>query len=317
MSIQEITDEEMKVKETMDDYKDELEASFRKIEEGDMISGTVIHVTEEDVTLDLKYYASGIIHAADLSEDPNFQLLEEVRVGDIIEATVVKTDDGEGNILLSRKEANKILAWEKLKQYLEDETELTVRIGGIVPKGVIAYVEGIRGFIPASQLSLSYVDVDDSWLNKEIAVRVITAEEEKQRLVLSAKAVLKEKEQEEYQHKISMMIPGSIEEGTVESLMPYGAFIKLSNGISGLVHISQISQKRIAKPSEVLSVGQNVKVSILNTNDNKVSLSMKALEEKMVGGDHTEDSLKEALKEFTSSESPSTSLGDLLSKIKL
>lgn len=316
MSIQEVTEEEKVTKETMDDFKDELEASFRKIKEGDIISGTVIHVTEEEVTLDLKYYASGIIRAADLSNDPNFQLMEEVKLGDVIEATVVKTDDGEGNILLSRKEANNILAWEKLKQYLEDETEITVKIGGIVPKGVIAYVEGIRGFIPASQLGLAYVEVDDTWLNKEVTVRVITVDEEKQRLVLSSKVVLKEKEQEEYQHRISMMVPGSIEEGTVESLMPYGAFVRLASGISGLVHISQISQKRISKPSEVLKEGQQVKVKILNTNDNKVSLSMKALEDNMMDTGSDDDSAGAAF-EYTSNESASTSLGDLLSKIKL
>ena len=100
--------------ESMEDYKEELEASFRKINEGDIISGTVIGVDEDEVALDLKYYAQGIIKVADLSNDPNFQVMEEVHLGDVIEATVVKMDDGEGNILLSKKEANDILAWEKL-----------------------------------------------------------------------------------------------------------------------------------------------------------------------------------------------------------
>lgn len=108
--------------ETMEDYKDELEASFRKIKEGDIISGTVISVTEEEVTLDLKYYTQGIIKVEDLSNDPNFNVLEQVHTGDIMKATVVKTDDGEGNILLSKKEANDVLAWEKLNQYLEEGT---------------------------------------------------------------------------------------------------------------------------------------------------------------------------------------------------
>ena len=103
--------------ETMEDYKEELEASFRKIKEGDIISGTVIGVSEEYVTLDLKYYAQGIIKVEDLSNDPDFQVMEEVHPGDVIEATVVKMDDGEGNIQLSKKEANDILAWEKLKAY--------------------------------------------------------------------------------------------------------------------------------------------------------------------------------------------------------
>lgn len=298
--------------ETMEDYKEELEASFRKIKEGDVITGTVIDVNEEEVTLDLKYFAQGIIKAEDLSADPGFQVLEEIHPGDELEATVISTDDGEGNIRLSKKEANEVLAWDKLKQYKEEETTLSVKIAGIVPSGVIAYVEGIRGFIPASQLALSYVEATEEWLGRTVEVRVITVEEAKKKLVLSAKVILKEKEQEEHNHKISMMVPGSVLEGTVETLMPYGAFVDLGNGISGLVHISQISQKRIGKPSEVLKEGQKVKVKILNTNDNKVSLSMKALEEEMV-----DTQQEEKVEEYISKENASTSLGDLLSKLKL
>ena len=240
--------------ETMEDYKDELEASFRKVSEGDIISGTVIGVSEEEVTLDLKYYAQGVIKVGDLSNDPNFQVMEEVHLGDVIEATVVRVDDGEGNIQLSKKEANDILAWDKLKTCLEEGTELSVKVAGIVPSGVVAYVEGIRGFIPASQLALSYVEATEEWLGKEVKVRVITVDESKKKLVLSAKVILKEQQQEEQNRKIGMLAPGTIMEGTVESLMPYGAFVDLGDGISGLVHISQISQRRIGKPSEVLSV---------------------------------------------------------------
>lgn len=298
--------------ESMEDYKEELEASFRKIKEGDIISGVVLSVTEEEVTLDLKYYTQGIIKVEDLSNDPNFQAMEEVHPGDVIQGTVVRLDDGQGNIQLSKKEANDLLAWEKLNTYLEEKTELSVKIAGIVPSGVVAYVEGIRGFIPASQLDLSYVEATEDWLGREVQARVITVEESKKKLVLSVKVILREKQQEEHDRKIRNMVPGTVTEGTVESLMPYGAFVDLGDGVSGLVHISQISQKRIGKPSEVLSVGQKVKVKILNTNDNKVSLSMKALEEEMVDVENT----KEA-EEYISNERASTSLADLLAGIKL
>lgn len=298
--------------ETMEDYKEELEASFRKINEGDIISGTVIGVNEEEVTLDLKYYAQGIIKKEDLSNDPGFQILEEVHPGDVIQATVVKTDDGEGNIQLSKKEANDVLAWEKLSGYMEEGTALSVKVAGIVPSGVVAYVEGIRGFIPASQLALSYVEATEEWLGREVRVRVITVDKSRKKLVLSAKVILKEEEQEEHNRRIAGMVPGTVMEGVVESLMPYGAFVDLGDGISGLVHISQISQRRIGKPSEVLSVGQKVKVKVLNTNDNKVSLSMKALEEEMVDMDRPKQ-----VEEYVSHENASTNLGDLLAKIKL
>ena len=296
----------------MDDYKQELEASFRKINEGDIISGTVIDVNEEEVTLDLKYYAQGIIKAADLSNDPDFSLVDEVHVGDVIEATVVKTDDGEGNILLSKKEANDILAWDKLKQMSEDETTVKVRIKESVPSGVVTYLEGIRAFIPASQITLDYVEDTDSWIGKEIDVRVITVDAEREKLVLSGKVVAREAEAEERNHKISMIVPGTVLEGTVETLMPYGAFINLGNGLSGLVHISQICERRIGKPSEVLKVGQKVKAKVLNTNDNKISLSMKALEEEMVDTTEMQD-----IEAYTDKETTGTSLGDLLSKLKL
>lgn len=298
--------------ETMDDYKEELEASFRRIREGDIISGTVIDVNEEQVTLDLRYYAPGIIKTEDISSDPDFAVLEQVHVGDVIEASVIRTDDGAGNILLSKKEANDELAWEKLQRMLEEETTVTVRIKESVKAGVVAYLEGIRAFIPASQITLNYVENTDEWIGKDIPVRVITVDAGKQKLVLSGKAVAREAEAEARNHRISMIVPGTVLEGTVESLMPYGAFIGLGDGLSGLVHISQICGRRIGKPSEVLKVGQKVKAKVLNTNDNKISLSMKALEEEMVDTEELAD-----LAQYTSKESTGTSLGSLLAGIKL
>lgn len=219
---------------------------------------------------------------------------------------------GQGDAQISQKQADNAQAWEKIRKYQEEETDLSVKIAGIVPSGVIAYVEGIRGFIPASQLAMFYVEATEEWLGKTIEARIINCDEAKKKLVLSAKVILKEKEKEEHNRRISMLIPESVVEGTVESLMPYGAFVDLGDGVSGLVHISQISRKRIEKPSEVLKEGQKVKVKILNTDDNKVSLSMKALEEEMID---TEQS--EAVKEYISEENVSTSLGDLLSGLKL
>ncbi len=301
--------------ESMNDYKDELEASFRKLSEGDIITGTVIAVTEEDVTLDLKYYAPGIIKAEEISSDPDFNLMESIQIGDTLEATIIRMDDGEGNLLLSRKEANDVLAWEKLNQYLEEGTNLKVRVKGIVPSGVIAYLEGIRGFIPASHLSLDYVEDCNPWLGKDVEVRVITVDQSQKKLVLSAKVIEREKAEEAHNHKISMLVPGTVVEGTVESLMPYGAFVNIGNGLSGLVHISQICTRRIKKPGEVLKVGQNVKAKILNTNNNKISLSMRVLEEEMA--DTEADAIDKSVEEFVSHESASTNLGSLLANLKL
>ena len=301
------------MEETMKDYEKELEASFRKIREGDVISGTVIDVNEEEVTLDLKYYTQGIIKAEDMSNDPTFSLLNDVKEGDVIEATVVRMDDGQGNILLSKKEANEVLSWDVLEQMKEEKTDVTVKVSEAVNGGAVAYVEGIRGFIPASQLDLNSVEDPSAYVGKTLKVRVITVDQEKEKLVLSAKEILKEQQKEEHDHKVAMIVPGTVLEGTVESLQTYGAFVDLKDGLSGLVHISQICQKRIKKPSEVLKVGDKVKVKVLNTNDGKISLSIKAVAEEQEASE-VEDFDTAS---FSSNESVGTSLGDLFAKLKL
>ena len=301
------------MEETMKDYEKELEASFRKIREGDVISGTVIDVNEEEITLDLKYYTQGIIKAEDMSNDPAFSLLNDVKAGDVIEATVIRMDDGQGNILLSKKEANEVLSWDVLEQMKEEKTDVTVKVSEAVNGGAVAYVEGIRGFIPASQLDLNYVEEPADYVGKTLKVRVITVDQEREKLVLSAKEILKEQQKEEHDHKVAMIVPGTILEGTVESLQTYGAFIDLKDGLSGLVHISQICQKRIKKPSEVLKVGDKVKVKVLNTNDGKISLSIKAVAEEQEASE-VEDFDTAS---FSSNESVGTSLGDLFAKLIL
>ena len=298
------------MEETMKDYEKELEASFRTIQEGDVIKGTVIGVNEEEVTLDLKYYTQGIIKAADMSNDPAFSVMTDVHEGDVIEASVVKMDDGQGNILLSRKEANSVLAWDVLTGYLEEKKTIAVKVNDVVNAGVVAYLEGIRGFIPASHLALSYVENLEEYKGKTLEVRVITVDREKEKLVMSAREILREQAREEHDHKIAMIVPGTVFEGTVESLQPYGAFVDLKDGLSGLVHISQISQRRIKKPSEVLKVGDKVKVKVLNTNNGKISLSMKALEE-------SPREVQEEVFPYREEGRASTNLGALLKGIKL
>ncbi|MCR5419780.1 MAG: S1 RNA-binding domain-containing protein [Lachnospiraceae bacterium] len=299
--------------ESMKDYEKEIESSFWVINEGDIIKGTVIDVTDEEVTLDLKYYTQGIIKAEDLSDDPGFSVLDDVKIGDEIDATVIKTDDGNGNILLSKKEANSVLIWDVLKQYKEEKKDIPVKIIQTVKGGAIAYVEGIRGFIPASQLDISYVEDVDDYINRKLSVRITEVDPDREKLVLSAKEILKEKQKDEHDHKIAMLVPGTIVEGIVESLQTFGAFVDIGDGLSGLVHISQISEFRIKKPSEVLKIGDKVKVKILNTNDGKISLSIKAAKEEM---ETIEDSNKEA-ELYSSNETIGTGLGDLLKNIKL
>ena len=196
---------------------------------------------------------------------------------------------------------------------MEEKKELNVKVSETVNAGVIAYVEGIRGFIPASQLAISYVEDTKDYLGKKLTVRVITIDREKEKLILSAKEVLKEQAKEERDHKVAMIVPGTVLDGIVESLQSYGAFIDLKNGLTGLVHISQICQKRIKKPSEVLKVGDQVKVKVLNTNEGKISLSIKAVAEDQ----EAQEIENTDTESYSSGESLGTSLGDLFAKLNL
>ena len=298
--------------ETMKDYEKELEASFKKVQEGDILTGTVISVDEKEVVLDLRYYAEGIIPAEDYSREPGFNLKEDVHVGDEVSATVVRTDDGHGNILLSRVEATDVLAWDRLKEMKASGEVINVIVKGVVNSGVVAYVEGIRGFIPASKLALSYVEDTNDYLNKHLQVQVIDVDEDSKKLILSAKELLREKAEEERKNKISNIQPGFVTEGKVESLQPYGAFVDLGNGLSGLVHISQICEKRIKKPSEVLTVGDTVKVKVISVKDGKLSLSIKEASDLMA-----KDVEEETIEIPDSGEQATTSLGSLFANIKL
>lgn len=201
--------------------------------------------------------------------------------------------------------------WNRVISYMEEKTVLPVKIEGVVNGGVIAMVEGIRGFIPASQLSLSYVENLEDYLLQEIEVQVIEAEQAENRLILSARTILKEKEKKAKEALVASIEIGSVLKGTVESLQNYGAFVRLENGLSGLVHISQISDKRIKAASDVLSVGQEVDVKVIGIKEGKISLSMKALIEAK------EEEVVEEKVEIPVAENIGTSLGDLFKNIKL
>ena len=271
-------DENKELVETMEDYAEELEASFKRLHEGDIVTGTVVAVTDDQVLVDLKYFAQGVIDRENLSNDPDFNMKEEIQPGDLLTTTVIQTDDGEGNVVLSCKEANDRMTWEHFRQLLDERTPLEVTISEVVNGGAVAMVEGVRGFIPASRLDAAYVEDLDSWNGKKIPVLVIEADEEKKRLVLSGRELAREKQDAEKKSRIARCETGAIMEGTVETIKPYGAFVLLENGLSGLVHVSQMSKKRVENPGAVVKVGQKVTVKILSTANGKLSLSMKEVE---------------------------------------
>lgn len=297
---------------TMDDFKTELEHSLKHLTEGDLIKGTVIGISDTEVTVDLSYSSEGIIKLEELSNDPRFSIKADVTIGEEITAMVL-SEDKEGNVLLSKKKADDLLSWDKLKTMMTERAVVTVKVANAVNSGVVTYLEGIRAFIPASMLSLSYVEDVSAYVGKELKVIVVTADKTANKLILSAKEVLREEEAKEKTHKMSQVQKGIVITGVVDKLMPFGAFVAIGDGLSGLVHISQICGKHLKSPAEVLKEGQEVKVKVLDVKDGKISLSIKAVTEE-------EEVLEDAAKapvEYSTGEQATTGLGDLLKNFKL
>lgn len=198
--------------------------------------------------------------------------------------------------------------WQTMKQMQEDKTVVKVKVKEIVKGGAIAYLEEMKAFIPASQLSLEYIENLEEWVGKSLEVRIITAEPEANRLVLSAKGILKERQAAERNTKLAVYKAGDTVDGVIESLKPYGAFVNLEDGLSGLLHISQISNQRIKHPGAVLKEGQEIKAKILSVAEGKISLSMRALE--------SEEAAEPIDFDYQGDAPIATGLGDLLKGLK-
>lgn len=299
------------VTESMDDYTDEIEASLKRIYAGDVMECTVVAVDETAVSVDLDYYAPGKIPAEDMSADPLFSVFSDVQIGDTFKAIVTSADDGAGNIVLSKKEADAELSWEKLEQMKEENAVIEGTISGITNSGAILYVEGIRGFIPASKLDLKYVEDTNPYLNKKIRVNIVEVDKNRKKLILSAKEILIEEAAEKRLADIGKLSVGSMFEGTVEKIMDYGAFVNIGGDLSGLLHVSQISENHITHPKAVLKLGQKVKVKIIRIENGKISLSMTAAKEA------EEEALNEEATEYKSEYVPNNPFAALLKDIKL
>jgi small subunit ribosomal protein S1 len=298
---------------SMDDFKDQIDKSFKKVAEGDLVKGVVIGITETEVTLDLGYYTEGIIKLEELSNDPSFSIKADVSLGEEMFGVVLNSDNGEGHILMSKKQADDILAWDKLSDVMDSKAKLQVKIAQAVNGGVITYLYGIRGFIPASQLSIAYIEDLEAWVGKEIEVVIINASKDDRKLVLSGKEVEIQIANKKRASKLSTLSKDIVTTGTVEKIMPYGAFVNIGDGLSGLLHISQICDKRIKSPNEVIKEGETITVKITDIKDGKISLSMKAVQEK----DTVTEDFTDVPSSYQSGEEATTNLASLLKNIKL
>ncbi|MBP3807762.1 MAG: S1 RNA-binding domain-containing protein [Eubacterium sp.] len=204
-----------------------------------------------------------------------------------------------------------LLAWKKAEELKESQENITVTVTEVVKGGVVADFEGIRAFIPISKLSLERIDNCNSFLDQELEVRVFEANMDDDKLILSAKEILRERQEDSKKKKMSDITVGQILHGTVATIKDYGAFIDLGDGLSGLVHISQIAHKRIKHPGVVLKEGQEVDVKVIEIKDGKLSLSIKALLD-----ESDEESFDASEVNIPESEDIGTSLGDLLDGLK-
>lgn len=303
---------------TMADFEDEINASFVKLKEGDIATGTVVSVEEEEVILDLRSFSQGVIPAEEYSDDPDFHAMDEIRTGDVLKAAVMFEDDM-GRTVLSLRQAKKTESWAALREAVENRTIYNVKVNCTVNAGVVAYVEGIRGFIPASQLALDYVEESErqDYVGKRLSVCVLTADEEADKLVLSAKEVAKAEAAKEHEAKLNALQKGFVTEGTITRIESYGCFVEIGDGLTGLVHISQICNKFLKSPKEVVHLGMKVKVKVLDVADGKIRLSMKQAEDiaPEIGTDGETEGENVSL-EYTDEEA-TTSLAGLLAGIQL
>lgn len=298
---------------SMEDFERAISAGCKKMQPGDIVKGTVIGVSDSEVTVDLNAYAEGIIKIDELSNDPRFSIKGDIHVGDEISAVVLR-EDRKGNILLSTKQADDILAWDKLKVMMAERTPATVKVSEATNAGVVTYLEGIRAFIPASKLALQFVEDTSSYVGKSLDVIVINVDEENKKLVLSAKDILKQQEVEAHNSRVAMLPVGTVVEGTVDRIEQYGAFVSIGKDLQGLVHVSQICEKRIKSPKEVLELGQKVNVKIIDVKDGKISLSIKAVDEK----EEVEEEIEETpAATYTFGDDEPTTMAGLFANIKL
>lgn len=269
----------MAQEESMKNYEKELNNSFPILKEGDILDVTIIGISETEATVDLNYYTEGIIPLAECSNDPAFSIKNDLDIGDVVKAMVIDSENASGNVILSLREANDILIWDELKEDYEDGTVFHMKVTEAVPSGVIGYVKGIRAFIPASQIALEYVEDTQSYTGMTLDAVIITVDPKEKRLVLSAKMIARERAVVEKTKKIGRLNEGDIVEGAIERIESYGVFIEIGEGLTGLCHISQITNRFIKSPKEIVKLGETVKAKIIKIEGDRISLSIKALME--------------------------------------
>ena len=258
---------------SMADLMEDIDASLRLPHTGDIVTGKVDQVNDSEVIVNMGCKKDGILMAGEVSLEEGQTLTDLFKVGDEIQAKVIKTDDSDGGILLSKKRLEVNEHWNEINEALENKTNIEVKVIKAVKGGVIAAYKEVTGFIPLSQLSNKYVESADEFIGQVMSVKVTRVDQRRSRAVFSHKAVLSEDRQKQIDEIWSNLNVDDIVEGTVMRFTDYGAFVDLG-GIDGLLHISEISWGKLKHPDEILSIGQKIKVKILSMNREKGKISL-------------------------------------------
>ena len=262
-----------------EDFLAAIDATIKSFEDGDIVEGTIVKVDRDEVLLDIGYKTEGVIPSRELSIKHDVDPNEVVHVGDIVEALVLTKEDKEGRLILSKKRAQYERAWGTIEKVKEEDGMVEGQVIEVVKGGLIIDI-GLRGFLPASLVEMRRVRDLQPYVGKVLEAKIIELDKNRNNVVLSRRAYLEQTQSAVRQGFLTELVKGQIRSGVVSSIVNFGAFVDLG-GVDGLVHVSELSWKHIDHPSEVVEVGQEVTVEVLDVDMDRerVSLSLKATQE--------------------------------------
>src|SRR6187397_1893138 len=250
----------------------DYDSTFPTINEGEVVQETVVRVDKDEVLVDIGYKSEGVIPVSELSIRRSINPADEVNLGDEIDALFLAKEDAEGRLILSKKRARFEMAWKAIEQAAESGQPVTGRVIEVVKGGLILDL-GVRGFLPASLVDIRRVQDLDEFLGKELRCKVIELNRSRNNVVVSRRAVLEDERKEMRQVILDRLSPGDVIEGQISNIVDFGAFVDL-DGMDGLIHISELSWSHVNHPSEVLDIGQTVKVDVLDIDRDRQRISL-------------------------------------------
>ncbi|MCL2360503.1 MAG: bifunctional 4-hydroxy-3-methylbut-2-enyl diphosphate reductase/30S ribosomal protein S1 [Defluviitaleaceae bacterium] len=257
-------------------FEEMLDESFKPLHSGRIVKGTVIRVTPTEVTVDLGYKSDGIITRQEFTDDPTVELTEATKPGDEFDVFIIRVNDGDGNILASKKKLDNQQNIKLLEAALEEKTVVTGKITDVIKGGLLANIHGCRVFVPSSQVSNRFVEDLTQFKGQEMRLHMLEIDRSKRRYVAGRKELAAQEAREIRSEMYAKLEEGQRLEGTVSRIVDFGAFVDIG-GIDGLIHVSEMAWKRVRKVTDVLAVGDKVTVTVISVDKdkNKISLSLK------------------------------------------